>query len=263
MPRSFLINLFVVVDKIGSASTSNSACCGCFQRRNRETLLEMYRVGVLCNDHRKCSERTRLGPSDSDCLLSEKLHKKGPKNDKDLQGNTNYPEYEFADDAINLDTKNTNSHSTSFSKRLVTQYECNPYINVNGKEELPCIHKYYFKDTSPKKEIDTISKSPEYFPILHNNKNLLNKDQINKNLNGNSNRLTIKNVYGYCTLPKNKKKHRDSKYLLKHIVPPKRITPDGTHIYYWCDLQKKENCGKCLLQTFKFNSLFITILLLL
>lgn len=206
----------------------------------------MYSISVRCSDHKKCSERARLGPPDSDCLLNEKSSKKDRKKMKDSQGNSNYAECEFADDAINLDKKHANSYSTSLYDELGAKDEYNQCITVNGKEELPCIHKYYFKDTSSKKDDDMILKNADHSPAIHN-KLSLNKDKINRNLNGNFSKGTMKNVYGYCTLPKNKKKSSNSKMFLKHIIPPKRITPDGTHIYYWCDVQKKQNSGECLL----------------
>lgn len=112
----------------------------------------------------------------------------------------------------------------------------NPYITVNGKEELPCIHKYYLKNISMKTDVGKISKTEPSFDKTMT-------DKIIRNVNVHS---CLRQVYGYCTLPKTrKKKICNPKYLFKNIVPPKRITSDGTHIYYWCDVQKIENTGKC------------------
>lgn len=139
----------------------------------------------------------------------------------------------------------------------------NPYVNVNGKEELPCIHeikKYRISDNKLTKKSSTSSSSSSPVPTpkmiddcnsTRNNcktdKYIKNNEQIktfNKNLDGNYNKVCIKNIYSYCTLPKNKKIVNNDKLCLRNFVtPPKRVTPDGTHIYYWCDLHKKMNNG--------------------
>lgn len=206
----------------------------------------MYSVSLRCNDHKKCFERARLGPPDSDCLLHEKPHKRAYKKQTDSQGNSNYADYEFADDAISLEKNDTSSFSTSCNNQYVTKNECNSYVTVNGKEELPCIHKYLLKDMAQKIHIETVS-NPYQTPIIKITKKFSNNDKINRNLNGNFNSIAMKNVFGYCTLPKYKEKLTRSKYRLNHCIPPKRITPDGTHIYYWCDMRKKANGGKCIL----------------
>lgn len=230
-----LIVIFVVVDIFGSASTSNSTCCGCFQRRNRDTLLEMYSVRTRYNTYKHRSEAVRP----LKCLTNENLPNKFKKNSKCSQGNDNFEECEFADDAISLDKTCINRHYTSLHNVIYKKNNWNPYITVNGTEELPCIHKYYLKNISIKTtDVGKVSKNEFSFD------NLASTDKIINNVNKHS--CCLRQVYGYCTLPKNrKKKICNSKYLFKNIIPPKRITSDGTHIYYWCDLQKIENTGKC------------------
>ncbi|KAJ8945408.1 hypothetical protein NQ314_009246 [Rhamnusium bicolor] len=205
-------------DKSGTASTSNSTCCGCFRGRNKEsiTLLEMYEM--RCSDPNKCAQRARLGPPDNDCSYSiniskllndsqyegdeEKVKSTSHKSLKESHQNANYTECEFADDAISLDKKGDN---------------------------LSEIESKYLKKLSETKTL--------------RNETVNNRDRIKmkKNLNGNYNQVNARNVYSYCTLPKNKKKTNCPKYLLRHVNPPKRVTPDGTHIYYWCDMQKNNH----------------------
>ncbi|XP_028133730.1 uncharacterized protein LOC114328942 isoform X1 [Diabrotica virgifera virgifera] len=206
-------------DETGSASTSNTACCGCFQRRNREALLEMY--SMRCSDHKLCAERARLGPIDSDCAFAVRACR---ANKKRAAENANCAEYELADDAICLDRKT----DCILANAKCFDHAKNMYITVSGKEELPCVH--YIQDNNLTKDIDKEEIA-------------INKERTvkcNRNVNGNYNHLnSMKSIYSYCTLPKSRRKS-EQKMLLKHIIPPKRVTPDGTHIYYWCDLNKKD-----------------------
>lgn len=229
-----LTNIFIVVDETGSASTSNSKCCGCFQKRNREALLEMY--SLRCSDHQKCSERSHLGPIDSDCAFGNKMCKTN-KTIKETQQNANYAEYELADDAISFDKKSntecilSNSYQYDHAKNL--------YITVSGKEELPCIHEIKYMSDN-KADTKNVSEKLEFAA------NKVIKERVkNETNNGNLNRLNTKSIYSFCTLPKSRRKDSDQKNFSRHIVPPKRVTPDGTHIYYWCDLNKKDY-GKIL-----------------
>lgn len=245
----FNTNPFIVVDKTGSASTSNSACCGCFRRGNRETLLEMYSVNVTKgpSHNKRCFDKTRIGPPDHDCFLNEKSPKKNQAKTLTKE-NANFSDYELADDAISLDKKYLNKWYTNPNNRLVTKDECLSYTPVNGKEELPCIHKYYIKHRTVK---DGTKKSDNNCRVVCADKCSINKDRINKNV---TNYASVKEIYGYCTLPKYKKqKYNNSRDYLKCMTLPKRITPDGTHIYYWCDIKKPENGGKCNLFTFRIE----------
>lgn len=197
----------------------------------------MYSVSLRCSDHKKCSERAPLGPPDNYCVTND--HEKI----EDVEGNSNYPECEFADDAITMDKQKDNNFKSCIN-RLEPQETSNPYITVNGKEELPCIHKYYMKDSLVQKDTTQQPKESVKVSIATRNKIIYNNDKINMNINYNACAVSLKNVYGYCTLPKNKKKRGTTKFLLKTVSPPKRVTPDGTHIYYWCDIKKKDNGGK-------------------
>lgn len=211
---------------------------------------------MRCSDPKRCAQRARLGPPDNDCsysinitkLLNEsqtdvdedKNQTATQKNIKESQQNANYTECEYADDAINLEKKGECMSSCSFSRTVYNEAAKNPYITVNGKEELPCVHeiKYYLSDNMT--QIEKISESEILANQIVNNRE---RNKIRRNINGNYNQVNVKNIYSYCTLPKNKKKVTCPKFWLRHANPPKRVTPDGTHIYYWCDIHKK-NDGK-------------------
>lgn len=214
---------------------------------------------MRCSDPKRCAQRARLGPPDNDCSYSINISKllndsetnlnedknqtTTQRNIQESQQNANYTECEYADDAINLEKKDVSDciSSCSFNRTVFNEAAKNPYITVNGKEELPCVHeiKYYLSENMT--QIEKISESEILGNQIINNRD---RNKIRKNINGNYNQVNVKNIYSYCTLPKNKKKVTCPKYWLRHANPPKRVTPDGTHIYYWCDIHKK-NYGKC------------------
>lgn len=78
----------------------------------------------------------------------------------------------------------------------------NEHINVNGKEELPqkCLIE------TNKTDILIIEKDGDF----------------------NGNQKMLRRIKRYGALSGG-----------KLIVPPHRVTPDGTDIYYWCDIPKK------------------------
>ncbi|GJQ65597.1 hypothetical protein Trydic_g7694 [Trypoxylus dichotomus] len=259
------------------ASVSKTDCCGCFQRKKRESLTLSDIYSRPCATPGKCALRAPLGPPENQCtcatatnkienllnqseyeLGKEKLKHKQKKKQKDVtRTNANYTEFEFADDAISLnneiieDRPNTpNSRSTQ-----ETSFTENPYITVNGKEELPCvceIKKYNNTSTtctnSPKKNAKTETKLSNNEKVKCGNlTNNINTNAKVNNFDGNYNKLYVSKIYSYCTLPKRTKNgtttttSSTNKGCRPIFIPPKRITPDGTHIYYWCDLNKKSN----------------------
>lgn len=194
----------------------------------------MYRLSVKCDNYKQHSGRMPFEFTDSELFFSKtKENKKGKS--EDSHGNANYEEYEFADDAISLN-EDTGICYSNKSNKLFVEKKDYPFIIVRGKEELPCIHKCFLKKPSLNRVDQTLLKNPNI--PAHCIKDLLGKDHGILNVNS---RANIKHVYGFCTLPKIKGKFRYCKYLPKNMIPPKRITADGTHIYYWCDVQKKEN----------------------
>lgn len=140
-------------------------------------------------------------------------------------------DFEIADDAISLNGEIENASSTSINGKS-DQF----IITVNGKEELP---------TSPLEHEDDKTDLK-----LISNKNFDDADDFDNNCN---------NVMPkqYDTFPKRKRNHVNHKMWYRPILePPHRITPDGTNIYYWCDMPKRPTTGKAVfLFTVNKNSL--------
>lgn len=271
-----IIFLLLVIVNSRPASVSKSDCCGCFQRKKRESLTLSDIYARPCSTPGKCALRAPLGPPENQCacatapntiqsllrqsdyeLGKEKAKHKQQKK-KDTRRNANYTEFEFADDAISLNNETIDDHPNEVRATQETSFTENPYITVNGKEELPCVHeiKKYNNisavvngSISPKKTVANdetkLSNNEKLKCAVTNN---INKN-LKANFDGNYNKLCVSKIYSYCTLPKRSKNGTTSggvtvKGARPAFIPPKRITPDGTHIYYWCDLHKKCNNGK-------------------
>lgn len=223
-----------------------------------------------CTDPVNCALKAPLGPPENKCtctphvnnLLNQSEYEVGKEKSKkkykqlklvkDTKGkNSKYnSEFEFADDAISLNSLEDRPPSRASLKSSNTSLERstteNPYVTVNGKEELPSVQEMGISDTDNNKAHCNLEKDivnnfvPSKKVELHTpNKKPSNN---NKNLDGNYNKLTVKNIYSYCTLPKSMKKLGGKGQ--QHKGPPKKVTPDGTSIYYWCDLNKKHLNGK-------------------
>lgn len=218
-----------------------------------------------CAHPAKCALKAPLGPPEHKCVCTphvnnllnqseyevgkEKTKKKGKqlKIVKDPKGKPNKysSEFEFADDAISLNAESFEERPPSrASIKSNTSVEKstteNPYVTVNGKEELPCVEE--IKKIQSRELNKNINISSEEELCLDNSKQEENHASTNRNFDGNSNKVSsAKQIYSYCTLPKNAKK--PPKTYHKSAIPPKRVTPDGTNIYYWCDINKKHLNG--------------------
>lgn len=153
------------------------------------------------------------------------LHQ-SPRKSKRKERKEPHPEVdcEVAADAVSLDERDLvygDSNGTVSSDSRVT---------VRGEEELP--YKEY--------------KDYEVQDIGDANGN----EGDDEAEGGRANR----GARAYCTLPR---KHRGvAAVLYKNApLPPRRTTPDGTDIYYWCDVPKKKLNGKfaSALQTLLFR----------
>lgn len=202
----------------------------------------MYKLNVKCHNYKQYSGRIPVESSDINSVSTKrKSYKKILDKSEDSQKNANFEECEFADDAITLN-EDVGLCQSGRNNKLFLYKNGNSYAIVNGIEELPCIHKCYLKKSSLNIAGGGILKNSIH--TIQYVKDLSNKDHGIINANSQAN---MKNVYGYCTIPKRKGKFRYPKYLSKNMILPKRITPDGTHIYYWCDVHKKENVSGKLL----------------
>lgn len=240
------------------------SCCGCFHRRKRDSLALSEVYYRPCLTHGKCALRSPLGPPENKCNCNseltvnsilveseyevgkEKVKTKSKKKPKEVRENSNYAEFEFADDAISLNSESLDDRPPSRTSvgSAKSHGAENPYITVNGKEELPCVEeiKNYNCAAKETKTSDIHKTNCNEAKVQVNNDNVHSRCRFD----GNYNKLAISKVYSYCTLPK-RKNGNNHKAQLHCIMPPKRITPDGTHIYYWCDLRKKCVHGKVYL----------------
>ncbi|XP_045479301.1 uncharacterized protein LOC123684181 isoform X1 [Harmonia axyridis] len=246
-------------DKSGPTSSTKPACCGCFLRKKRDSLvlLEMYRTA--CQEPSRCSARAPLGPPEYNCtcesvpqitkLINQSEYEVGKEKYLKIRRKAKKPqqkstkEFEFADDAISLNNETFDDDPPVINKALTE----NPYLNVNGKVEVPLTtlnERFYPKESSLKtNNVTSIDKDDATNSNARTEhiQDVVNRLKDDKNLDKNENKLVLKKIYSYCTLPKNKKVSTDTvpKAVYRPSVPPKRVTPDGTHIYYWCDIHKR------------------------
>lgn len=203
------------------------------------------------------------------------------KNHKNLVENSIFTEFEMADDAISLNGELTEDRppSRNSNQSLKTDPD---FINVNGKEELPspeylnkkkhgqispqkteCNNTYSNKNDQSNVQItvdgkridvdDNIDVKP-----LNNVEIKINK--ANGDFDGNRNRLNVPsptaNMKNYSTLPKRKRDSVNHRMWYRPVLePPHRVTPDGTDIYYWCDMPKRMGQGKILKRQYQKEDL--------
>lgn len=148
-------------------------------------------------------------------------------------------------------------------------------ITVNGKEELPCIDEiknyqlqgnvYVVQECEEVQKVvatETYTQVVETVKTIEINKNIENKETelkakdvvpiiikvADEDYNGNEGDdegenptplgIVRRDIQGYCTLPRGRRGPGQCP-----LRPPRRTTPDGTDIYYWCDVPKKTPNG--------------------
>lgn len=140
---------------------------------------------------------------------------------------------------------------------VLNEFESELMIRVQGKEELPATQttntetiglnnvtlKYSSVDNCSAHAIDSNRLSNDTVIDNSNVNSNMGKIKENKNkkatddYNGNDGRFDRRNR-AYSTLPKMK-----NKQTVPNVRPlrkvPMQTTPDGTNIYYWCDVPKK------------------------
>lgn len=169
----------------------------------------------------------KKSPRKESLQLNPKTGQKLEKKDKNKSNNNkNYEEYELADDATSLNGQTTDD---STNIEILKDFDSKLMIRVQGKEELPVIEQNL--------NIDNNKISNNRNPSI----NLMSRPKLFKNdLNGNLGRCRLSR--SYSTLPKRKRptNHHSMWYNRPNLLQvPSRITPDGTQIYYWCNLPKK------------------------
>ncbi|KAH8284616.1 hypothetical protein KR018_006465 [Drosophila ironensis] len=155
-------------------------------------------------------------------------------------------EYEIADDATSLNGSESEAAASGAPKMaILSESDSKLMISVRGREELPVVES---PKTSPKgfakcvrlpvevenHPLQTSEENNENHEeaILGDESKVISPTELTPMLDeANGNREASS-----ATLPRTAKQVHVSKML--HLVP-KRRTPDGTNIYYWCDVPKK------------------------
>ncbi|ALC40524.1 CG9646 [Drosophila busckii] len=168
-----------------------------------------------------------------------------------------HEEYELADDATSLngDAVDLAESASAAKMAILSESDSKLMISVRGREELPVVELDH-ESTTPtnfEKCIRVPVKS-ESHPLqlaeptalaanATNDNNVeekqqpqLEQQQSDEATNAGSADAANGNEQQSATLPRTVKQSYYNKVL--HLVP-KRRTPDGTNIYYWCDLPKK------------------------
>lgn len=207
----------------------------------------------------RCSQRAPIGPpgaqqckcsaphyfnnllNQSEYEIADDASKVQTKNV--ILQNANFNEdFEYADDAISLNGEilEERSHSrTSLHSSKSVKNE-NTFINVNGKEELPSREQIKNPEINinvapiPQEKTDNLSNSEDGDVDVQ-----IKMNDGGDDFDGNCNKVK------FSTLPRRKRNHVNHKMWYRPVLePPHRITPDGTDIYYWCDVPKRTEHGK-------------------
>lgn len=246
---------------------------------NVESELVLPGGGVGSNSQNKPTKREKKnnsgnpkspkkGPGSPEANRSKRKSLNGKNNNEKVQ------EYELADDATSL---NGDVQTNDVAKiGILSEKDSKLMISVHGKEELPVEQTNNHEpitpppkcklsvpvdatNSHPLESIDTIDTAEnintknstkialhetENRNFTNNSNHLPNHILDEYNGNNNNNRKTEKengkNDKKVATLPRTKKGSvHETFYNKAQRMVPKRRTPDGTNIYYWCDLPKK------------------------
>lgn len=264
------------------------------KRDSLSLMSEMYCRSAPTPTPISCAQKAPIGPPDSQCpcLSSKTRHRyvnnilnqseyevaddatslkcadisSNKKKITNITENANFTEFEFADDAISLNGEICDERPASRNSLCSLKNDNPSFINVNGKEELPspeqiqnCSVQNKFlnkqRNNSPKKT-DSALSNKIVEKTINNVEIKINK---HSHFDGNCNRLTVPSVRNYSTLPKRKRDSVNHRMWYRPVLePPHRVTPDGTDIYYWCDMPKRMGQGKLipLLCSFLIENLF-------
>lgn len=199
---------------------------------NNGQLSEDYELGddaTICNNQEPKSEQYKIITASS-CKKGEKEHMIRVHGKEELPVS---PEEQ--------------SHHNVISAKVTVKSNYDPNPSISNKEKLP-VHK---------NEINSGTKTKH---ILHkvncsSDHPLLVSSNSDNDCNGNDSSNTRRKVTAlpqsqqrYSTLPKTKKSTSLSQKAMPEVGHftrkiPTRITPDGTSIYYWCDLSKETKKG--------------------
>lgn len=113
-------------------------------------------------------------------------------------------------------------------------------IELNGKINITLNGKQIENDNDSTPDKLNLTKDINNIIILEDS------DDTLLDLDGNRNRLTVPPASkNYSTFPKRKRDSVNHRMWYRPVLePPHRVTPDGTDIYYWCDMPKRMGQGK-------------------
>lgn len=122
-------------------------------------------------------------------------------------------------------------------------------IELNVKVNITLNGKQMENDNDPaeKNKYDVVTLDKLNLTKDINNIIILeDSDDTLLDLDGNRNRLTVPPASkNYSTFPKRKRDSVNHRMWYRPVLePPHRVTPDGTDIYYWCDMPKRLGQGK-------------------
>lgn len=211
---------------------------------------------------KKTPIRSRFVKKTQETTMTAKKSQPKPKSNKE--------EFEIADDATSLNDPEPNKNAKNEETKngednkigRISDLDPSSIITVNGKEELPCtdeIKNYHLQGNVyvVQEEVQKIVATETFTPPLETVKTIeINKNEaetkmvptkvIDEDYNGNEgddegeNPVSLgvvkRDIQGYCTLPRGRRGQNAPR-------PPRRTTPDGTDIYYWCDVPKKAPNG--------------------
>ncbi|XP_058804382.1 uncharacterized protein LOC131671735 [Phymastichus coffea] len=115
-------------------------------------------------------------------------------------------------------------------------------ILVDGTEELPCCennepqtHSHHLRERRRRRSRSLIdSKTPSDEDVFGDNENEPDKDD-----NANDNAKLTSRAERCATLPRRRRRRAHSGCFTGNPLPPHRVTPDGTAIYYWCEMPRR------------------------
>lgn len=216
---------------------------------------EKRSIGQFKAQRCNCSNlRTPIGPVEAqNCNCSSSHHVKNFLNQSEYEvaheaskiitknnenANNFNEDFEFADDAISLNGEMELERSSS---RSSINSKNDKFITVNGKEELP-ISPEQMKSTG-NSNISLVEKTDILSNKQFDDEDGILEDKFDTNCN-----IDSPPNKQYSTFPKRKRNHVNHKMWYRPILePPHKITPDGTNIYYWCDMPKRPTTGKITL----------------
>ncbi|KAH8234410.1 hypothetical protein KR038_009408 [Drosophila bunnanda] len=179
----------------------------------------------------KDKDKDKESDKDKSKPVNAETINKGTNNNNPKAASSKSEEYEIADDATSLNGDSDGAGAMG-KMAILSESDSKLMISVRGREELPVVESPKTPTTRFEKCVSVPVEAKSH--TLQPNENNENEDEekvISPTDVANGNQEASR-----ATLPRTAKQAHVGKML--HLVP-KRRTPDGTNIYYWCDVPKK------------------------